>query len=80
MLQNLQKNRAEEMEAILGLECASHLAVETDSSPSVVSVDVQTRSPLIHLGVVATVKRVAVTVACWEKKKKQETPFHQLSS
>ena len=40
----------------------AHLTVEADSSSSVVSVHVDASSPLIHLGVVVTVERVAVTV------------------
>lgn len=44
------------MEDILWLECPGHLAIETDSSPSVVSMDVQTCSPLIHLGIIVTVE------------------------
>lgn len=40
----------------------SYLTVEADSSSHVVSVDVHAASPLVHLVVVVTVKRVTVTV------------------
>lgn len=45
--------------------CAGHLTVQTDSAPSVVSVNIQTSSLLVHLGVVVAVERVAVTVTRW---------------
>lgn len=50
------QNKEQETEDILWLECPGHLAIETDSSPSVVSMDIQTCSPLIHLGIIVTVE------------------------
>lgn len=49
-----------------------YLTVEADSSSSGVSVDVQTSSPLIHLGVVVTVERVPVTVTRWKQTLKPQ--------
>lgn len=40
----------------------SYLTVKADSASSVVSVRVNAASPLIHLGVIVTVKGVAVAV------------------
>lgn len=44
----------------------AYLTVETYSASTVVSTDVQAAMPLSHFVVVQAVKRVAVTVACWE--------------
>lgn len=52
--------------------CAGHLTVQTDSAPSVVSVNIQTSSLLVHLGVVVAVERVAVTVTCWNTNGKKQ--------
>lgn len=68
------QNKEQKMEPLSRLRCAANLTVETDSAPSVVSMGVQTSSPLIHLGIVVTVERVAVTVACWEKHQTPSRP------
>ena len=50
-----------------------YLAVETDSASSVPSLGVEAGPPVVHLGVVVTVKRVSVTVAFWEQHTHRHT-------